>query len=575
MERKSILKILIILMFVCLFIGLVNLDLLQGGKFRRLSDSNCIRLISQSGARGNILDRNGGVIVDSKISYDVMILPQELDQLDRILAGISRILEVEVKDLKSVFRKNYFSSSLPVTVASNIDLKKAIQLGEYKLEEPSIIVQPNPLRHYPYGTLAAHVIGYLNEIDRWRLTKLEDYGYKTKDIVGFGGVEEKYDYYLRQEEGGLSVEVNHRGKFMRVLGFESPQNGRDIQLTLDLKIQKIAEENLSGRKGSIVVLDPQSGGVLAMANYPNFNPAVFVNKRTRLIAGLFNNPESPLINRAISSSYPPASIFKIVVAAAALELKKINLSTNFLCRGSTMVGSRKFSCWDVHGLQDIIAALAHSCDIFFYKTGLLLGAQNIHDYALKLGLGRSIGFELPYETSGFIPSPLWRKINKFQNWFDGDTANLSIGQGDCLVTPLQAANLVSVFANGGYLPTPYIIKSVGGLELSARKKKMYRLPFKKSTFEIIRRGLREVVSDSKGTGNVLSGLDIAVAGKTGTAQVSRGATHAWFVGFFPYNKPKYAICVFLEHGGPGHSASVIAKQVIEAMIKQGLVEDQQ
>ncbi len=571
MERKSFLKFLIILMFSTLFAALLNLDLLQGAKFRRLSDSNCIRLITQSGARGNILDRAGEIIVDSRISYDVLILPQELDQIDRILGGVSGILEIGVKELKAAFRNNYFSSSIPVTVASNIDLKKAILLGEYKLEEPSIIIQPRPLRHYPYGALASHVIGYVNEIDRWRLTKLEDYGYKTKDIVGFGGVEEKYDYYLRQEEGGLSVEVNHRGKFMRVLGFEPPCNGKDIQLTLDLKIQKIAEESLSGRKGSIILMDPQSGEILALANYPNFNPAVFVNKRTRLIAGLFNNPDSPLINRAISSSYPPASVFKVVLASAGLELKKINLYTSFLCRGSTMVGARKFSCWDVHGVQDIISAIAHSCDVFFYKTGLLVGAQNIHDYALKLGLGRSLGFELPYETSGFIPSPLWRKINKFQKWFDGDTANLSIGQGDCLVTPLQAANMMAVFANGGYLPSPYIIKTVGVLDLSEKKKKLSRVAFKKSTFEIIRRGLRAVVSDPKGTGNVLSGLGVSVAGKTGTAQVSRGATHAWFIGFFPYDKPKYVICVLLENGGPGHAASVVARQIIEAMNNQGLI----
>lgn len=200
-----------------------------------------------------------------------------------------------------------------------------------------------------------------------------------------------------------------------------------------------------------------------------------------------------------------------------------------------------------------------------------MGAQNIHDYALRFGLGRSSGIELPYQTSGFIPSPLWRKINKFQNWFDGDTANLSIGQGDCLVTPLQAANMMAVFANGGYLPSPYIIKAVGTLDLSAKKKKLVRVAIKKSTFEIIRRGLRAVVSDARGTGNVLSGLPVKVAGKTGTAQVSRGATHAWFAGFFPYDKPKYVICVFLENGGPGHAASVVARQIIEAINNHGLI----
>jgi len=571
MERRKLFVYFISLMFVVLLAGLLNLNVLQGAKLRRLSKSNCIRLIPQSGARGNILDRNGEVIAGNKISYDVMVLPQESSQVDRAISAVSRILGTGEKELKAAFRKNFVSSSLPAGVADNIDPKKAIVLEEYKAEEPSIIIQPKPLRYYPHGSSASHVIGYVNEIDRWRLTKLEDYGYKTKDIVGFGGVEEKYDYYLRQEEGGLSVEVNHRGKFTRVLGFQPPVNGKDVQLTLDIRMQKIAESALSGRKGSVILMDPQSGAILALANYPDYNPSVFVNRRTSAINSLFNNPDSPLINRAIQSSYPPASIFKAVVASAGLELKKINLSTNFICRGSMMVGARKFSCWDTHGAQDIIQALSHSCDVFFYRTGLLLGGQNIHDYAIKLGLARPTGFDLPYETGGFIPSPLWRKINKFQKWFDGDTANLSIGQGDCLTTPMQLTAMMAVFANQGYLPVPYIIKAVGGLDLEAKKKRLSRVAFKKSTFEAVGKGLREVVSDEKGTGNVLSALPVAVAGKTGTAQVSRGLTHAWFVGFFPYDKPKYVICVFLENGGPGHAATVIARRIIEEMNKQGLI----
>lgn len=571
MERKNVLKLVIILAFSLLLLGLFRLDILQGDKFRKQSDSNCIRLISESGARGDILDRNKEVIVDSKISYDVMILPQELSHVDSIINRISRILGVGANELKAAFKKNYISSNLPVTVAVNIDAKKAIMLGEYKVEEPSVIVQPKPLRHYPYGALASHVIGYVNQIDRWRLTKLEDYGYKTKDIVGFGGVEEKYDYYLRQEEGGLSVEVNHRGKFMRVLGYQAPENGKDVQLTLDLKIQKIVEEALSGKKGSVVLMEAQTGEILALANYPNFNPVVFVNNRINLISSLFNNPDAPLINRAISSSYPPASIFKIAVSAAALELKKVNTSTSYFCQGSTMVGSRKFGCWDVHGVEDIFQAIAHSCDIYFYKTGLLIGPQNIHDYASRLGFGKNVGFELPYETSGFIPSPIWRKINKFQNWYDGDTANLTIGQGDCLVTPLQATNMMAVFANGGYLVNPYIVKSIGGLDFSAKKKKLTAVNFKKNTFEIILKGMRRVVTDKNGTANVLSTLAVTVAGKTGTAQVSRGANHGWFVGFFPFEKPKFVICVFLENGGSGHAASLVTKQIIEKMSEQGLM----
>ena len=570
MERKTILSFIIILMFFCLLAGLFNLDILQGAKFRRLSDNNCIRLIPQPGSRGDIVDRNGQVLVENKASYDVLIMPQELDRIDYILNRLSRILGIEQKQLKATFKKNFISSSIPVAVATNIELKKAIQLGEYRVEEPSVIITLKPLRHYPHGALASHVVGYISEIDRWRLTKLEDYGYKTKDTVGFGGVEEKYDYYLRQEEGGLSVEVNHRGKITRILGFEAPSNGKELKLTLDLKIQKIAEEFLAGHKGSVVLMDPWSGEVFAMANYPDFNPGVFIN-RNNSMAGLFNNPQSPLVNRAISFSYPPASVFKVVVASAALELNKISLDTSFFCQGSTMVGARKFSCWDTHGPEDILQAIAHSCDVFFYRTGLLLGAQEIHDYALKLGLGKSMGFELPYETAGFIPSPLWKKINKFQKWYDGDTANLSIGQGDCLVTPLQAANMMAVFANGGYLTSPYIVKEIGGLDVSKKKKKLFPVRLEKNTLITINRGLRKVVSDSHGTGNVLDDLIVSVAGKTGTAQVTGKSTHAWFAGYFPYEKPEFVICVFLENGGPGYAATVIAKQIIEAMNNEGLI----
>ncbi|MCK9431925.1 MAG: penicillin-binding protein 2 [Candidatus Omnitrophica bacterium] len=571
MERRKILSLIIILMFLSLAGGLLNLDILQGAKFRRLSDSNCIRLISQSGSRGNILDRNGEVIVNNRISYDVMIMPQDMDRLDEELDLIGRILGTGAKGLKAEFKKNFLSSSIPVTVATNIKSTEAILLGEYKADYPSIIVTPKPLRNYPCGSLASHLIGYLNEIDRWRLTKLEDYGYKTKDIVGFGGVEEKYDYYLRQEEGGLSVEVNHRGKITRVLGFEPPRNGRDVQLTLDIRIQKIVEDSLRGRKGSVVLMDPRTGEILALANYPDFNPSAFVNKRSREISGLFNNPDSPLVNRAIASAYPPASVFKLVVASAGLETKKINSSTRFFCDGSMMVGRRRFKCWARHGSEDIFQAIAHSCDIFFYRTGLLLGAQNIHDYALRLGLGKPPGFDLEGETAGYIPSPLKRKLNNFRSWFDGDTANFSIGQGDCLASPMQITVMLAVFANRGWLVAPHVVKAVGDVEIASRKRRFNAVPFRKETFDVVRRGLSRVVSDPEGTGNALAGLPVKVSGKTGTAQVSRGATHAWFAGFFPSDEPKYVICVFLENGGPGHAACQLAGKIIEAMSAQGLI----
>ncbi len=571
MARIKIANLLIICIFLFLGLGIVNLQIIQGKKFRTLSDKNCIRILPQEGARGKILDREGKPLVDNELSYDLMLLPQDLNQLNPVLLAVSKVLGTSPKDLKDSFKKGFVASSLPIAIAKNIGLKEAIALEELKTDFPNIIIQPKPIRHYPYGRLASHVIGYLSEIDHWRLTKLQDYGYKTKNIVGFGGIEEKYDYYLRQEEGGLLFEVDHIGKFVRVLGFKSPRNGKDLLLTLNLKVQKIVEQNLADKKGCIILMDPYSGEIVAMASSPNFNPSVFIDKLTPSISNLFNNPDAPLVNRAISGMYPAGSIFKLMVATAALETKKINASTTFLCRGSAFVGKQEFACWDVHNYQNVTAAIAHSCNVFFYKTGILLGAQTIHDFSLKFNLSKPIPFELPYEATGFVPSPLWKKIYKFKNWFDGDTANLSIGQGELLATPLQMARMIAVFANRGYLVTPYLVKAVAQRDISAYQRKITNLHLKPETLNYIAQGLRNAVLDPAGTAHVLSTVSVSVAGKTGTAQVPHGQPHAWFLGFFPFKNPRYAICVFLERGGPGYYACVVAKQIIEQMLNDGLI----
>ena len=561
----------IVMFFVIAFAGLFNLQIAHGRSNRDLSRKNCIRLVPRLGARGKILDRRGEVIVGNKLYYDAAVMGRGIKEAAGTLAAIAPLLGKSSGELEKAFRRGFVVSSLPVVVASNIDIKEAIALEEIKSDLPGLIIQPKPQRAYPYGRLACHVAGYINEIDRWRLTKLADYGYKTRDLVGFGGAEEQYDYYLRQESGGLSIEVDHRGRFVRELGFKEPQSGKDVQLTLDLRIQKIVEGALDGRKGAVVIMDPASGEVLAMSSFPNFNPGIFVEKDAQEIASVVRNSEAPLMNRAISNSYPAGSIFKVIVATAALEQKKINKNTTFVCTGSTQVGRSVFKCWNTHGEQDIVRAIAHSCNVFFYRTGLLAGAQNIHDYAVKFGLAHDTGFELLYETGGFVPSPLWRKLKQFKGWYDGDTANLSIGQGDVLVTPLQIARMMAVFANGGYLVTPNIIKAIDGKQVVSSKKRAIAVPIKDSTMGLVREGLREVVSLPDGTSSILAQLPVDVAGKTGTAQAPPGAAHGWFAGFFPFKDPHFVICVFLERAGAGYHAAVLGKRIIEQMSKEGLI----
>ncbi len=569
--RTRIVHITVACVFLFLMAGLLNMQLIQGRKYGELSKKNRIRLLPQMGSRGRILDRNSTVIVGSRLSYDVMILPQEARELDETLERLSGVLGMEYGDLRQRFSDGFVSSSIPVILVRNVNIKRAIAIEEMKFELTGVLIRPHPLRHYPHGKIASHMIGYLNEIDRWRLTKLSDYGYKTKDIVGFGGVEEKYDYYLRQEDGGESVEVDRKGRFVRVVGFEPPRSGKDIQLTLDIRIQKIAEEALAGWKGGVIMLEPYSGEVIAMASSPDFDPSVFIEPSSSSIDGIFRDPDAPLFNRAISGLYPPGSVFKMVVAAAALETGKIKPSTSFNCPGYLAIGNRDFKCWDTHGEQDLNGAIAHSCDVFFYRTGLLLGAQAICDYALKFGLSRPTNLDLPYEAAGLVPSPLWKKISRFKKWFSGDTANFSIGQGDLLVTPLQMARMVAVFANGGRLITPFVLKGVEGKDVSAYQRKVSGVFLKRSTLDRISHGLKDVVDDPKGTAHVLSGLPVSVAGKTGTAQATGGLSHAWFTGYFPVETPKFVICTFLERGGPGHNACLVTKNIIERMGKEGLL----
>ncbi len=317
------------------------------------------------------------------------------------------------------------------------------------------------------------------------------------------------------------------------------------------------------------MMNPFTGEIIAMASYPTFDPEMFIQKRdSSVVTSLFTDPNAPLLNRAISSSYPPASVFKLVIAAAGIEQGKIMPETTYDCSGSMMVGNKRFGCWSIHGRENLTQAMAHSCDIFFYRTGLLLRGQTIHDYAVRFGFGKITGIDIPYEVSGFVPDPAWKKRVRKQPWYDGDTANFSIGQGDLLVTPLQVVRLVSVFANRGFLVSPHFVKAVDGRDISGMFKKTVRVPVKQSTIDYIRESLKSVVSVDDGTGNVLKGMPVSVGGKTGTAQVTRGLSHGWFAGFFPFQNPRYALCVFLENGGGGHAAALMTREIIQEMIRQ-------
>ncbi|MCM8771070.1 MAG: penicillin-binding transpeptidase domain-containing protein, partial [Candidatus Omnitrophica bacterium] len=305
--RIKFFKLILYTLFIFLGVYIFYLQVLRGPYYRQLSKHNSIRIIPEEGARGRIFDRNFNVLVDNYLSFDVFILTQHIKEKDKTLAELSSILNISEGELRQRLNKRYIAPFLPVNVAQNLDRKQAIRIEMYNYQLPGVILRARPRRHYPYGKLASQVIGYLSEIDYWRLEKLKDYGYKARDIVGYAGVEERYDYYLRPTEGGLQVEVDSRGRFKRALGYKYSLNGKDIQLTLDINLQKIVEENLAGNKGAVILMDPSTGEILAMASFPDFNPEIFFERSPLQLQKIFNDPDAPLLNRGISASYPPGS----------------------------------------------------------------------------------------------------------------------------------------------------------------------------------------------------------------------------------------------------------------------------
>ena len=566
--RINKVRFLIELLFVILAIGVFYLQIIRGDFYFSLSIRNCVRVIPFEGVRGKILDRNGEIIVDGRVSYNISVLPREFKQNTDSLNKLAALLNKSPSQINKTIKKDFLSASTPIIVARDVDKRTAFLIEENKFILPAVVVQLIPKRNYPYHNSASHILGYLGRIDRWRITKLKDYGYKVKDMVGFGGIEESLEQVLRAQDGGIQLEVDHRGGISRVLGFKQSTGGKDVYLTIDIRIQKLIEDAFAGRRGAAVVMEPDTGKIIALASFPDFYPHMFLEEdNAGYIKGLLTDASAPLINRAISGQYPLGSVFKLVSAIAALERKKITAEKRFFCPGRMLAGLKEFDCWSTHHSQDLLEAITHSCNVYFYRLALLLGPDTLSEYAGRFGLGKPSGIDLPYEAQGFVPSLLERRI-KLRNWYDGDTANFGIGQGDLLVTPIQAARLMAAIANGGKLVKPYIVERIGAQEL--KPKPAVELGLDAKIIKAVIEGLKQVVNAETGTANIGWG-DLRVAGKTGTAQVKNKLSHGWFVGFLPYDKPKLVFCFFLEHTGPSIHAVALAHQVFKQLREEGLL----
>jgi len=560
--RLNIIQSIIFFFLGLILYSLVYMQIIHGNYYHLQSMNNRIRIVPTDGARGRILDRNGIILADNRISYHVGIVPQDVEDKNALFAYLGQVLDRPSNFLESQFERRRIAPFAPVILSQAISRELAVKIEEEKFIYPGLVVQRGYERYYPFNDSGSHILGYVGKIDEDELGDNHRYGYTPLSLVGKTGIEKWYDAFLQGESGGRQIEVDSRGTQVRLLGLKDPLAGNDLVLTIDQRAQNAAQEFLRGRRGGIVVMDLASGNLISMVSSPSYDPNAFSDKsRGDDLVSYFNDSLTPLLNRTVSGLYPPGSVFKIPVALAAIQLHKITPSTTFECPGYMMVGKRKFGCSHVHGVQDLEAALAHSCNVYFFHTGLLVTPPIIGAFAKAFGLSRRTGIDLPFEAKGKIVTG----ASTDRAWYAGDVLNLSIGQGYTLVTPLQLTVMMAAVANNGVILRPRVVKQVGGREVPVMdfsKRPLIRL--RDETWQVVQKGLKAVVDDPEGTGHDLKEISgMTIYGKTGTAQSVRSKpNHAWFVGYAKSSKASIAFCVFLEYGGSSENSVKITRDLL-------------
>ena len=572
---------IVVVVFLILITRLWQLQILQGNKYRELSESNRLRIISIPAPRGILLDRNGFPLVRNSSYFCASIIFGEFDKSKIYL--LSKILNVPAEELLYKINQEKFGPINPIRLKEGLSFNEVAYIEARKSDFPGLIIEAEASREYIYGNIGSHLIGYLGKINPSQSKDPSFRDVPRDAFIGQWGAEMLFDKTLRGIPGEKVIEVDSLGREIRLLKEKNPIKGEDTRLTLDINLQKEAEEAFAERPGALVAIKPDTGEVLGLVSKPSFDPNHFAKGvRYEEWTALMQDKNKPLLNRALQSQYPPGSTFKIIMAIAALEEGVITPDTKVECRGGMTYGKWHFGCWRKkgHGVVSLHRALVESCDVYFYEVGKRLGIDKIYDYASSFGLGKETGFKLVNERRGLIPNTKWKEENKKQTWYPGETLNTAIGQGYVATTPIQMAVMMSAVANGGNLYRPTLITDT----IPVLSGKIKAQP---ETLDIVKRALSGVVNEPGGTGWAAKSNLASICGKTGTAQViaMRGISqnqsgkfrdHAWFVAFAPIENPEISLSVFVEHGGHGGAtAAPIAKKAIEGYLKNSKVVHQQ
>jgi penicillin-binding protein 2 len=542
---------------------LVQLQLLNGSRNRQLADTNRIRLIPRQPERGKILDRRGRVLAGSRLSYSVFLWPiaNSEEEWPAVIERLAKILNVPASDIQGRLEQAGYNSPFLLRIARGISPSQLTTLAELSSEFNGVQVEGEAERYYPNGDLAAHVLGYTGELSDEELAYRSEAGYRLGDIVGQMGVEAAFEERLRGEWGGQQVEVDSMGQVLQILGQKDPQAGNDVQLTLDLDLQRAAETALGNRMGAIVAIDPRDGAVLAMVSRPTFDPNIFSTYISNEQWERLQSMEFPFVNRALQG-YPPASTFKIVTTTAAIESGAYPVGTVLPTFPFIRAGGIEFWDWNRAGFGPLgfEGAMAYSSDTFFYQTAMGMGEIPLIQWTRRYGFGRKTGIELASEeAAGLVPDEQWKLLELSEPWYQGDSINMSIGQGYLQASPLQVALMFAVPANGGYLVKPHLLKD--GRSPDAWRESIDLSP---ETLAILRDGLRAVMT--YGTANSLDVSTLPpIAGKTGTAEDPPRLSHAWFGAYGPLDEPEIVVVAFAENsgGGGGAVAAPMVRQVLD------------
>ena len=573
----------IVLVFAGLAAGFWWLQVVQYDKYLQHAEDNHQRTLLLSAPRGAVLDRDGRVLAENRNSLNITLSREQAEDLEGTVALLADLSGVPLSELRAIVERHRRDPPFrPVVLIRDAAFDQVAAVAAHARELPGIYVQELPVRFYPAGEVAAHILGYVGEVSEAQMATPEFEGVRRGAIVGKSGIERNYNRLLMGRDGARRVVVDNVGREIRVLDERLPLEGRQIQLTLDYDLQEAAEDAFgdAGFNGSAVFLDPRSGEILALVSRPAYDPNVFARGIDSETWGRLNRDRlRPLNHRALQGRYSPGSTFKVAMAVAALEEGVVTPDFRVACRGGRFVHRRFFRCHSTHGSVDMREALEKSCNSYFYALGEKMEIDQIHKWGTALGLGELSGVDLPHEVRGLMPSTAWKRDRRGERWYPGETISVAIGQGAVSVTPISLAVMMATVANGGTRVTPHLLAAVNegqGFERVRRPVPRSRVSISPTTLDVVTEGLWFVVNRA-GTGRRgrIYGRD--VMGKTGTAQVislqGRAAAagsseqdlrdHGWFVFAAPAGAPEIAGAVFGEHNEHGYLSAPIARHVLE------------